>query len=253
MTLRVRHPHEAELMDDPACDPAALWRTYRQFRFVNGLVAGWRRTYRHHIRPHLTGTEHTLLDVGTGGGDLARAFVRWAARDGVLLHVTAIDPDVRAHRYVTTARLRTARARAEAHAVEWLRCTTSELVAEGRTFDVVVSNHVLHHLSGEELGTLLRDGETLAAGTALHSDIRRSRMAYVLFSLLTLPFVLMPPGYRSFIRPDGFVSIRRSFTVEELTEAVPGGWRVLAQWPYRLLLVHRHSRAAVASGGPADA
>src|SRR5690606_26301209 len=96
--LRVREPHLVELMDDPACDEAALRRTYAGFRVLNPIVAGWRRTYRRLIRPLLSATEErTLLDVGCGGGDVTRALARWAARDGMRLRVTGIDPDPRAY------------------------------------------------------------------------------------------------------------------------------------------------------------
>ncbi|THE10732.1 methyltransferase, partial [Kocuria rosea] len=87
-----------ELMDDPCCDLVALRRTYARFDVVNSLVAGWAATYRRRIRPlAVPGRPLTLLDVGAGGGDVARALARWAQRDGIDLRVTGIDPDARAH------------------------------------------------------------------------------------------------------------------------------------------------------------
>ena len=90
-SLRVRDTQLRELMDDPDCDLAGLRHTYAQFRVVNRLVAGWRRVYRQRIRPLLrTGQTTTLLDIGSGGGDVARTLARWARRDGFALAVTAI-------------------------------------------------------------------------------------------------------------------------------------------------------------------
>ena len=43
--LRHRDTELTELMDDPACDEAALRRTYARFRVVNRLIAGWRATF----------------------------------------------------------------------------------------------------------------------------------------------------------------------------------------------------------------
>ena len=72
-----------ELMDDPACDLGQLRRTYAVFPLVNGLVAGWRRAYRERIRPLLSADRTTtLLDLGSGGGDLARSLARWARQIG---------------------------------------------------------------------------------------------------------------------------------------------------------------------------
>lgn len=63
-----------ELMDDPTCDLKSLRRTYAQFRIVNRLVSGWGQLYRRRLRPLLSAaTPTTLLDVGSGGGDVPRA------------------------------------------------------------------------------------------------------------------------------------------------------------------------------------
>ncbi|TFB53395.1 class I SAM-dependent methyltransferase [Cryobacterium tagatosivorans] len=242
-SLRVRASDAVELMDDPACDPERLARTYADFRIVNAFVSGWRGMYRRDIRPALSRSRpRTLLDIGSGGGDVARALARWAARDGLLLQVTAIDPDARAHAYATGL--------PPLPGLTFRRALSSELVAEGARFDFVVSNHVLHHLGAAELGGLLVDSERLCAGRVLHSDIERSRPAYLGFGLATWPF------FRgSFIRADGLTSIRRSFTAAELRAVLPGGWKVTREVPSRLVLrweppaVAAVASAAVASAG----
>lgn len=223
-SLRVRASDAVETMDDPGCDPERLAQTYADFRIVNALVSGWRGMYRRDIRPALSASRpRTLLDIGSGGGDVPRALARWAARDGLPLRITAIDPDARAHAYATGL--------PPLPGLTFRRALSSELVAEGARFDFVVSNHVLHHLAAAELGALLVDSERLCAGRVLHSDIERGRWAYLGFGLATWPFFR-----RSFIREDGLTSIRRSFTVAELRAAMPAGWRVTREWPSRLVL-----------------
>ncbi len=227
--LAERDGSAAERMDDPQCDLRELERTYAQFRVINALVAGWRATYRERLRPHLRrGEVTTLLDVGCGGGDLARALARWARRDGFDLRVTGIDPDPRAHAW--------ARRQPPVEGVQFRRALSSELVADGERFDLVVSNHLLHHLDPAQLRGLLADSARLARTAVVHSDIQRARAAYALFSAGTWPF------FRgSFIREDGLISIRRSFTAAELREAVPGTWAVSELGPWRLLLTHEPS------------
>lgn len=220
-----------EQMDDPGCDEAALRRTYAQFRVVNAVVTGWRSTYRHQLRPVLRRDRATtLLDVGCGGGDLTRSLVRWAARDGLRLEATGIDPDPRAHAW--------AAGQPAAPGVSFRQGLSSDLVLEGRSFDVVVSNHVLHHLDETRLQSFLADSRRLARVRVVHSDIVRSRPAYLLFSAATWPFF---PG--SFIRADGLVSIRRSYTPEELCAVLPSGWSVQRQAPWRNLVLHDAARA----------
>ena len=62
-------------------------------------------------------------------------------------------------------------------------------------FDVVISNHLLHHLTPAQFQGLLADSGALAMAAVIHSDIARSPVAYALFAAGTLPFF---PG--SFIR-----------------------------------------------------
>lgn len=214
-------------MDQPDCDPVRLENTYRQFGLVNRLLSGWRWLYIRELRPLAAASSGTatLLDVGSGGGDLAVTLHHWARRDGLHLRITGIDPDPRA----TAFALR----RPPVPDVDFRQAHSSELVAEGRRYDVVISNHVLHHLSAGELDQLLRDSEALAMRACLHNDLRRSAAAYALFSVAALPF------RHSFIRPDGLTSIRRSYTPAELDAAAPPGWTVARTAAFHQALV-RH-------------
>lgn len=223
--LAHRDRNATERMDDPDCDLVMLHRTYAQFQVVNRVVAGWQQTYRRYLLPVLhRGRPNSLLDIGAGGADVTRAIAQWAQRDGFDLDITAADPDDRAYAWATR--------HDRAGDIEFQRALSSDLVAQGRTFDIVISNHLLHHLQDDELQGLLRDSEQLARTRVVHSDIRRSRAAYLLFSVGTWPFF---PG--SFIREDGLISIRRSYTEAELATVAPTGWRVAAQQPWRNLLV----------------
>ncbi len=226
-SLAHRRTDLVEWMDLPDCDPVRLRNTFRRFPLVNRWVARWPAVYRRHIRPLLHGERPTrLLDVGCGGGDIARSLARWARRDGLRLEVTAIDPDPRA---VAFAREATAGLPAQ---VEVRAATAADLVARGERFHLVISNHVLHHLPPPRLKGFLADLEALASRRIVLADIERSPMGYLLFSLLTPPL-----AHRSFLRTDGLLSIRRSYTAPELREVLPAGWRVERHRPFRLLAV----------------
>ena len=215
-----------EYMDDPDCDLAKLYRTYAQFKVVNRVVAGWQQTYRTYVRPLLHQDKtNTLLDIGAGGADVTRAIAHWARRDGLVLHITAADPDDRAYTWAMHHQ--------PDDGLQYVQALSSDLVAQGDTYHVVISNHLVHHLNDDALQGLLRDSQQLATRRAIHCDIRRSRVAYTLFSIGTWPFF---PG--SFIRQDGLTSIRRSYTAAELRAVAAFGWRVIPQRPWRNLLLY---------------
>lgn len=221
--LRRREVSAQELMDDPDCDRALLDATYARFGAVNRLVSGWRGLYRSRVRPLLrSDAPFRLLDIGSGGGDVARSLAGWAREDGLRLSITAVDPDERALAFATST--------PTPAGVELRLASSADLVAEGAQFDLVTSNHVLHHLSSQALAALLLDSEHLAP-RALHNDIERSRLAYTAYRLATRPIAA-----GSFLHYDGSLSVRRSFTAAELRAVAPEGWQVERAAPYRLLL-----------------
>lgn len=227
-----------EQMDDPACDPLLLRNTYRQFARVNALVTGWRRVFARHLAPRLrNGT--TILDVGCGGGDLARNLSEWSRRAGVRVYVIAIDPDPRAIGYATSAPLAAGAGLArpchaknrQPRAVDFRQTTAEELAWSSERFDIVVSNHLLHHLADAAIPSFLETTAALANGLVIHSDMSRHPLAYSAFSL-TRP--LFP---QSFIVDDGLTSIRRAFTPDELRRRVWGDWEVRTMVPFRNLVI----------------
>ncbi|BCW10847.1 hypothetical protein NtRootA4_19090 [Arthrobacter sp. NtRootA4] len=227
-SLRERDLDSIEDMDRPDCDPLLLSRTYARFPVVNRLLSGWRRTYKRRIRPLLAETGHaSLLDIGSGSGDVARSLARWARQDGFALDVTAVDPDQRAHDFATRV--------SGAGGVTYRMAHSSQLVAEGLTFDVVISNHILHHLDARQFAAVLHDSELLCTRLALHNDLQRSNVAYVLFLA-----GFWPLGWGSYIVRDGLLSIRRSYTMAELQSAIPASWTVESNGPWHNMLVHQH-------------
>jgi 2-polyprenyl-3-methyl-5-hydroxy-6-metoxy-1,4-benzoquinol methylase len=226
--LSQRKLHSREYMDDPECNREMLFNTYRQFAMINAAIAGWKRIYQTHIKPLLNEVVQpcSLLDIGFGGGDIPLKLAKWAAEDGFLLHITAIDTDPRAMEYVKSLSVPSN--------VTFLHCSAVELLSIGGKFDLVISNHLLHHLNPDELKQLLNQSKKLSKGKVLFNDIERNDIGYGLFSLITLPFPY------SFIREDGLISIKRSYTFRELKKHIPADWEVRRQFPFRLLLSYTH-------------
>lgn len=225
--LSVRDVRVRELMDEADADLGMLERTYERFGIVNALVSRPGLLYRRDIRPRARRGPVRILDIGAGGADVCRLVAARLRRDGLTGSITALDADARAIDWA---------ARHDRGAgIQYRHALSSELVAEGAQFDVIFSNHVLHHLGDGELQGILDDSRRLLApgGIVVHRDIARSPAAYALFAAATWPFArTLFRG--SFIREDGLISIRRSYTPRELAAAVPEGWQVRDRLPARL-------------------
>ncbi len=231
-----------ELMDDPHCDPRALAATYRRFGTVNRLVSAWGHVYRTRVRPELRalGRPARVLDLGCGGGDVVVRLAGLARRDGLDVEWVGADPDPRA--------LDAARERSRP-GVRFTAQGSRDLIAAGETFDLVLSNHVLHHLDAAELRTFAGDSLELARGSVLHADIARGRLAYGLYAV-----GIAPLATGTFLRIDGLRSIRRSYRAPELAAALGSPWQVSTPAPFRVLAVARgHAAGAPAAGGGRDA
>lgn len=225
--LNQRYPSIKELMDDPDCDLEKLHATYNQFGTINRMLGGWKRIYKNRIRPALMSAEQkpSILDIGCGGGDILKMLHSFTQKDELEVDFTGIEPDKRAIDYV--------------HKHQWpanfsfINTNSSDLAHQNRTFTVVVSNHLIHHLPQPDLKMICTDAEKLADKLVVFNDIERSDIGYAFFSTLAPLFFK-----NSFIAKDGAISIRRSYRKNELQPLLPEGWKVARQLPYRLLAIY---------------
>ncbi len=203
---------------------------YTQFKTLNLLVSHWRNIYEFYIRPLLKKENRTwsLLDIGCGGGDITLAIAEWAAKDNLSLKITAIDTDIRAINYVNSL--------SNPHNIEFRNISTQELIAQNRSFDLVISNHFIHHLNTSELKEIVAQVEHLATKMVIFNDIERSGLLY--FGFATLGLLLKPFFPKSFIWVDGLRSIMRSYTRSELMAIAINNWQVKRLFFSRLLLIY---------------
>jgi hypothetical protein len=206
--------------DDMACCMMDISR-------VNGLFGGRMVTMVHVKR--LLGAlpaDHsiTVLDVGTGAGDIPRALVRWARREKRRIRVFALDRDA------DTLKIAAQIVRGYPE-ISFLRGDALALPIRPGGVDLTISAMTLHHLEPDAGVRYLAEMDAAARVGMVVNDLVRSRMAHAVVWLITR-FIT-----RSVIaRHDGPLSVRRSYTPLEVSglcrRAGVADASVVHHWPY---------------------
>lgn len=227
--LSKRNKTLVEHMDVPDCDLIRLENTYKHFGLINKLLSGWKRIYSRFIRPVLQqNTEASILDIGFGGGDVCETLLHFARNDGFNPQILGIELDERALQFVQKYRPKTE--------VVYRIQSAEDLLKTGAHFDVVISNHVLHHLHESYLPSFLETSGNLGS-VVIHNDIRRDVLALLSYPLLAAPF-----HFHTFLLMDGSMSIMRSFTPHELELLLPPKFSVEPMPLFRNLVIKNPDR-----------
>ena len=217
----------AELLDDPAADPAAVAESLRNIgranRWFGGTAAvrfGLARTLASVPR----GTTLSLLDLGTGLGDLPQVAVRWGAARGIRVVPVGLELNRVAATLASSGGVPTA-----------LACAGAPPIRD-KSVDVVLVSQMAHHLTRTSVVHLLQTCDRLARRAAIVADLRRSPIAPPAFwcgaRLL---------GFDPVTVADGITSIRRGFSRREMSllmarAGIDGrvyrrpGFRLVATW-----------------------
>jgi len=191
----------AELLDDPAADPALVRAELSDLIRLNRWFGGARAVVTALLPLLPAGGACTLLDVGTGSGDIPRAVVRAARRRGVT--VTPVGLDL----------LRPAAQVARRGGLATILADGGALPLASRSVDFAVASQVLHHLPPAVAARWIRELTRVARRAVVVADLRRSRIAMTAMWAVSFPLRL-----HRVTRRDAILSLRRGYAVEEMEE-----------------------------------
>jgi SAM-dependent methyltransferase len=216
-----------ELLDDPAANPAAVAESLRNIARANrwfGGAAAVRFGLGRTLARVPAGSHLSLVDMGTGLGDLPAVARRWAAQRGIHLWSVGIEVN------------RIAASLAQRSGLPTVVACAGTPPLRDKSVDVVLVSQVAHHLTPDSVVHLLRACDRLARRAVIIADLRRDPIAPPAFwcgaRLL---------GFDRITVADGVTSIRRGFRAEELRAllaraGVGGevyrrlGFRLVATW-----------------------
>ncbi len=197
--LPMAHRADAhELLDSGALSPAEVETNLADLARMNRLPGGVAASVKAVDR--LGRGALTVLDVGTGAGDMPLAFARrgWPT--------TAIDTNPQV---LSVAR----RATARTDLVEVLEADARALPFADGAFDVAHCSLLVHHLTPSEAVAVLREMRRVARRGLVVNDLRRGVLPLAATAASVLVF-----GRTHVTRTDGIASARRSYTIEELDD-----------------------------------
>lgn len=229
-----RRTDALELLDGPLDDPAALAANLRDLRRINRWLGGIELSETAIAALAAHRAELTLLDVGTGGGDIPLALIRRAKTQGRHLVVTGIDrrPEVLSAAVAATPAVATTPG-LELHVGDGL-----SLPYPDRSFDVAHVSLVLHHLAPDAAATLLREMARVARLGIVVNDLERGRLgwigAWLIGHLLTA---------NRYTRHDSTLSVERAYRASEVADLL----RAAGLSPVRTLRGSFGQRYAIAA------
>ncbi len=226
--------NDPELMDAPGLPDAEVEDAYHVLRRVNRQFFGGNRPMRRELETFLredrleTGRV-TLLDVGSGSGDLAKLAKTVLVARGCSPCSVALDRDPIA--IALAARDGLAAVRGDA-----LRLPFADA-----SIDLVTAVKFAHHFYGDDLSRLLSEMARVARRRVLILDIRRHWLAYAGIVAWSRVFTR-----NRLVRSDGPLSVLRGFTAPELLDLAAQfpdfSWLVRPYAGFQLALVGTRKR-----------
>lgn len=204
----MRRATARELMDEVVDDVGELDENLRDIAFANAAFGG--------VTPVLRALRafgaRSILDVGSGAGDVALAIVRDGARCGVARDVTCLDS--------SEQMLAIARAAAAGNsALRFVHADGTALPFDDASFDAALCTLALHHFDPEPARSLLRELRRVSRLSPVVCDLRRSVPA------LGVTWLWSRTSRNRLTRHDAPLSVRRAYTpVEALELARAAGW-----------------------------
>jgi SAM-dependent methyltransferase len=227
-----RRNNLTQLMDSADTDFETFRACLVDLSKVNYLTLAYRPTLR--FFEHLARSGRlpanrsiTVVDVGSGFGDMVRKIDRWAVRRGFKVDLTGVDQNPLS-----------ARAAEEVTALgRPIRFVAANIFAyqPPSQVDIVISSLMTHQMDDTSLIRILSWMEANAAIGWFVNDLRRSALAYHLFYVTSRVL-----GFHEFVRNDGPISIACAFDVADWRRLLDSAGipraaaKISKAFPYRL-------------------
>lgn len=218
-----------ELMDQPGLahdEHAAALAGLARLNWASGTAAQLYRSVARLARTH-SATKLRVLDIASGGGDVAAQLIAYSRRHGLELEVVGLDCSLQACDI----------ARSRHSSVPGLRFKQADTIADPlpEGFDVIVCSLFLHHLTESDAISLLTSMSQVARLGFAVSDLRRTTLGWWIAQLACRTLSRSPV-----VHYDGPRSVEGAFTLGEMRNLCEAAGLETAEikkcWPWRMLI-----------------
>jgi 2-polyprenyl-3-methyl-5-hydroxy-6-metoxy-1,4-benzoquinol methylase len=224
-----RRSTQSELMDTEIVDFTEFHQCLQQLEIVNVLSLAYRPTLRWLARMLKIARPHeaiSILDVGSGGGDMLRRIWKWLRRRDRSADLVGVDLNPwskQSAEQITPPAMR-------------IEYETSNIFSfdQSRRFNFIISSNFTHHLTDAELIAFIHWMDRHATQGWFINDLHRHPLPYYFIKTV---FGILP--FSRMMRSDGPISITRAFTAADwrrlLAQAGIAPARVSIEWffPFR--------------------
>jgi SAM-dependent methyltransferase len=205
-----RRNHQREMMDGDAVSFEDFQNCLHDLEIANVCTLAYRPTLawlKKTLRHDKFGQPVSILDIGSGGGDMLRKIWRWAHRSGRKTHLTGVDINPWSKKSSENLTPHDARIEYE----------TSDIFSfdPNRRADFIISSLFTHHLSDSELVKFLRWMDRHATRGWFINDLHRHPVPFFLIRYTTRLL-----GFCSMVQNDGPTSVASAFTAADWTRLV---------------------------------
>jgi 2-polyprenyl-3-methyl-5-hydroxy-6-metoxy-1,4-benzoquinol methylase len=241
-----RRSTQLELMDTEPLSFAAFHAYLRDLARINVYTLAYRPTLQWLRRALVAGKPQqpvSVIDIGSGGGDMLRRICQWAARRGLETDLVGVDlnPWSKQSAQMTSVGMP-------------VRFETSDIFDfhPERRADFIISSLFTHHLTDDEVIRFIRWMDAHAVHGWFINDLHRHPLPYAFIKCVTRLF-----GFNRLVQHDAPLSVARAFVEADwhrlLMAAGISMERVRITWffPFRYGVACRCNLNPRAKGGSA--
>ncbi len=217
---------ESEIMDDLEMEGDLLIKTLDKIAQINQLLGGNGITIngvKTLLQNHKKETPVSFIDMGCGNGDMLRALAKWARQNGFQFELKGVDANQATIDYAIELSQ-------DYPEINYKKQDVLDQNFPEQAYDITLCTLFLHHFEdtiAEEFLTKIHQKSKLGV---VINDLHRSKLAYLLFWLITL-FIS-----NRMVKNDGLISILRGFKrldLEAFSDKLKFKSTITWRWAFR--------------------